>query len=506
MTYSRRDWLFSGLLSLFVLLLAMGSVTTGVTDWGDDFAGYINEGTAIADGRFEEQVALNYEQHPTPFTKETQDHQLVYAWGYPLMQAAVYKLFGFDRINYSSVIWYKAPLVLSLSLLAGVLYLFYRRRFRPEAAVFLALLFCVSGDLFEAINELYSDLPFLFVSILVLLLMECYSEDNGNWKVGMVYGVALWLAHEIRLNGLTICAVAAIGHILLQGKDMLDRKTLWRNLMPYVVFAVLCIITEHLWLAPATSNMSDVGSATVEEMFQHCQYYWNRIVNYLSCIPGMRIDGVGYVAVALCVLGIIVKGFSREGLHLTLLLIGTLAVVIMLPYTQGLRYIYNILPIVLMYVVYGAQFIIERARRLFREAKTAETIGRILIYAIAAEMLFFPCAAQMTRDYINLTHWGEKDEFDVYTDEAIEAYRFIQADTPEDAVIAFAKPRALYMNTQRRSFRPGINGHELTDADYFLYCKLSYGDFPEISPMAVNGKPVMDNDWFTLIRLNGSGL
>lgn len=69
MTYNRRDWLTAAALFLVIAILAACAVTTGVPDWGDDFAAYINEGMAIADGRFQEQAALNYFQHPTTITK-----------------------------------------------------------------------------------------------------------------------------------------------------------------------------------------------------------------------------------------------------------------------------------------------------------------------------------------------------------------------------------------------------------------------------------------------------
>lgn len=46
---------------------------------------------------------------------------------------------------------------------------------------------------------------------------------------------------------------------------------------------------------------------------------------------------------------------NRTNLHLTLLLIGPLAVVFSLPYKQGLRYFYNVLPLIIMYCLYGLQ-------------------------------------------------------------------------------------------------------------------------------------------------------
>lgn len=505
MTYNRRDWLTAVALTLVIAILAACAVTPGITDWGDDFAGYINEGMAIADGRFQEQTALNYEQHPSALTREARDNRLVYVWGYPLAQALVYKLVGFDRVNYTSVIWYKAPLVISLALLAGVLYLLFRRRFDWTVSVFLALLFCVSGSLYIEINRLYSDLMFLFVSSLALLLMECYADHSENMILGLGYGIALWLTHETRLNGMAICAAAALGHVCRQGKGFISPKALWRSLYPYMTFVLLCIVSEHLWLAPATPNISDVGTATGKEISNNLKFYWNLIFRYFSDLPGMTLPIVGYVMAALSALGIVVKGFNRQNLYLTVLMFGTFAVLILLPYDQGLRYVFNCLPILLMYAVYGAQLVMIGVRKVLRGRKAVETVGLVLLYAIVAELLFFPCAAQAIRDYNNLTHWGEKTMYDVYTDEAIEAYRFIQANTPEDAVIAFVKPRALYMNTQRRSFNPGVNGHELMDADYYLYCKLAYGDFPNIKPATVDGTAIMDNDWFTLIRLNHSG-
>ena len=507
MTDSRRDWLYAGLICLFILVLSIGFFTTGVTNWGDDFAAYLNEGMAIADGRFEEQAVLNYEQHPSSLTKEAENGKLVYVWGYPLFQAAIYKLIGFDRVDYSSLIWYKIPHIFSLSIVAGVLYLFFRRRFKSDISAFLALLFCTSGDLFEVINRLYSDLPFLLLSFLTLILMECYAEEE-KWSLGIFYGIVLWLTHETRLNGFTICAVAVIGHILRKGRQLLDKKTLCHSLMPYVVFIILTVASEHLWLAPATLNLSDVGTASSAENSKNVHYYWKLIRDYLSDLPGMRIPAVGYAAVVFDIIGLVRKGIKKENLHLTLLMLGTLAVLVMLPYREGLRYLYSILPILLMYMVYGVQTVfhlLQKGAEKKHFLKKVETVCVIVTCVVAAEMLFFSIAAQITRDYINLTHWDEKDEYDVYCDEAIETYRFIQNNTPEDAVIAFAKPRALYLNTQRRSFRPDINDHEIMNADYFLYCKLKYGDFPKVDPESVPVESIMDNEWFTLYEVQKDG-
>ena len=118
--YNRKDWLIAIIIT--VLLLGIGGVTLtkGLPYWGDDSSAYISEGIAIAEGNLMEQARLNYIMHPSELSAESDPEGLVYVWGYPLMLSVVYKTVGFDRVEYSSIIWYKIPLLLGWSLLGGV--------------------------------------------------------------------------------------------------------------------------------------------------------------------------------------------------------------------------------------------------------------------------------------------------------------------------------------------------------------------------------------------------
>ena len=71
-------------------------------------------------------------------------------------------------------------------------------------------------------------------------------------------------------------------------------------------------------------------------------------------------------------------------------------------------------------------------------------------------------------------------EKNLYSDSCLEAYAFLRAQTPPEAVIAFYKPRALYLNTDRVAFRVGINGHTLDEADYYMEFAVHHGtELPE---------------------------
>ncbi len=500
-TYSRKDWLCALGIAFFVLIIAAGRITAGLPDWGDDHAAYISEGIAIADNRLDEQSEINYFYHPTLLTREADGGKLVYPWGYPLLQTCIYKLAGFDRTDYSSIIWYKIPLALSLAMLGGVLFLFFRRRFSLLISAFLALLLCLSGDLSEAVNRLYSDLPFVFFAFLAFLLMERYSDRPGRILPATAYGLTLWFTYETRLNGVAVCAMALLGHVLSQRREFFSKNRLWKNLIPYVVFAALVLITERLWLAPATQNLSDIGTAGMTTVLKHLYYYTATVVMYFSTLFGVQIRPVGYLITVFCLLGFIINGFGRN-LYLSVLVIGSFVVLVLLPYEQGLRYLYNVLPVLLMYAAYGALTAWKWIVKLTgNRKKNLYTAGKIAVYAMAFILLLSSCTYQIVRDARNISNRGAPAETDVYSVDALEIYDYIQKNTPQDAIVAFAKPRALYLNTNRLSFRPGLNGHELADADYFLFCKQPAKVFSEVTPDEVPANILKENEWFVLYEI-----
>lgn len=161
MSYKKTDYLLFALIVDAVLFLSIFSLTP-TCSWGDDFAAYISEGIAIAEGKFDEQVQLNVLMHPSKLPDEALNGSLVYVWGYPLLLALVYKLVGFDRVGFSSIIYYKLPSAIALALTAGVLFLFLRRRFGKPLSFMLAFLFCTCSEFFSGINSLYSDVVDLY--------------------------------------------------------------------------------------------------------------------------------------------------------------------------------------------------------------------------------------------------------------------------------------------------------------------------------------------------------
>ena len=154
-----------------------------------------------------------------------------------------------------------------------------------------------------------------------------------------------------------------------------------------------------------------------------------------------------------------------------------------------------------MYAAYGVLIAVKWTMKLIRNRKNLYIAGTVAAYSVAIILLFSSGTCQIIRDVRNISDRGTPTETDVYSEYAVEMYEYIQNHTSRDAVVAFAKPRVLYLNTERLSFRPGYNGHELADADYLLLCKLPAGVFSEVSPDTVPTEPLKENKWFVLYEI-----
>ena len=518
-----RYFLAAAFLVLLIFILAFLSVDNSCY-WGDDYAAYLSQGIAMAEGRLEEQAKLNIKMHPSPlFSEALEDGELTYVWGYPLILSLIYRIVGFDRVNYSSIIYYKLPSVFALSLLAAVLFFFYRRRLGAKLSFVLALLFCCCAEMFDFLNSLYSDMVFLFLAMLSLLLCEIYLERKKS-LIGFLLGICLWFMYEVRLNGISIllCCILATAFYLLENRKQIKIAHFAKILLPYILFLLLLLFSNFL-IGSATPNTSDIGSGMDAEAFLSnlksyakliCHWFgllWNSILinplySVLRRFTALSFDSftplrniLVYATAVLFILGLIFEGKGKN-FHLSVLVVVYIITASALPYTQGLRYIYPLLPLILMFV--GCTF--AKAARLFKKLPHR-------IYFAGSLILALLCCLFIVYPHMSAAYTGDKgvnvlEEIssasdiymqNAYSQDAVELYRYIQENTETDCTIAFFAPRALYLNTQRVAVRPGVNGHSIDEADYYLQY-LSVGDYPVDTPPDLGFTRCFENNEFVL--------
>lgn len=145
-----------------------------------------------------------------------------------------------------------------------------------------------------------------------------------------------------------------------------------------------------------------------------------------------------------------------------------------------------------------------KARRSAAGVRLCDFIKRYLpsLFAIVVSfMVILSCVYPVSSVVTNLQNYGKKGERDVYSDEAVEVYRFIDSNISQESVISFYKPRLLYLNTGHRSFRNGVNGHTLVEADYYLRYKHDFFDDLVFDDDLEDSTIVLENSSFILYRL-----
>ena len=476
------------------------SLTDGCL-WGDDYAAYISEGIALAEGKLDIQSELNTKMHPSPLPDEAVGKPLVYVWGYPLILSLVYSLTGFDRVGFTSVFFYKLPSVIAFALIAAVLFLFLRKRFGYMLSLLLTVAFCSCSDFYFFFNTLYSDMYFMLFSLLSLYVTELYLDCSDHPKheiLGVLLGVICWYMYEIRLNGVAVLLSCLAAHaiFLIREKKCKNWQAILRELLPYIVFFTLKVLSEALIASP-TSNTSDLGDGTLLLFLENLKTYselikrffsqmWrNLLINPLfsvlkriaaltsvehTAIDIIVTDILTWVSMFLTVLGIVTAGIKKN-LHLSLLVILYIVIAAVLPYTQGIRYIFPLLPVILLFFGYGIKALSgilgvpeKKSTRIFT-GLIASVLCALCLYQLAANNVNHIYAITEDVTIENLLDVYSKN---AYSPDAVEVYNYIRSETPEDCTIAFFAPRGLYLNTERVSVRPGVNGHSPDEADYYL--------------------------------------
>ena len=510
-SYTKKDRFIAAVLAAVILLLCLGSLNYDCI-WGDDSAAYISEGIAIADGTFKEHVKLNPMLHPSYLGGSVKD-ELVYVWGYPLLLSAVYRLAGFDTENYSSIIYYKLPSALFLAVMACCFFLLLRRRFSLGVSAFVTCFFSSSPLFTENVNSLYSDTVYMGMCMLTLLVLELYLEEKERKRQtvkALILGVLIWYSAEVRTNGTVFIAVLLTAQIaeLVHEKNF-SKKRLLPLLLPYAVFFILKFVTERILLRPVTPNSADFSLGSPDFIAMNTLYYitelfdfttelitslfngsLGRIIDpekYVELLPAVFAfsKGLAGLTMLMAVLGIFTRGL-KQNQYLTLYVLGCAVGACLLSFNQGLRYLLGIMPIMALFAVYGY----ERAfsRLLKKRAGTRRhrpVCARIAMAAVTVLLCAVSCSAQYRLDSANIRrlrangeniHAGSEG---MYSPCAIEVYDYIKKETPGDAVIAFHKPRALYLNTGRPGFSYLVNGHDAMDADYCILPELFYDSYTE---------------------------
>jgi hypothetical protein len=420
----------SALLPIIILIsLILGTcMLTRGHQWGDDFAWYIVQAKSIVNGttaEFMQQSAFTNQQSTTHLGP------LAYPWGYPLILTPVVAIKGISPLGL------KLPALFFYAGFLICLYFLINTRLTQNESLLVVALFAFNPLILEFLDQILSDIPFLFFSTLSLLLMM--QEDKRTLMHSVWIGAAIFFTTFLRVTGVLLLGCFLIVEFFRLLKDRKDRTTvrsiIQSSLTVCLVFILLWIANLLLFPSGGESYLSQYA-----ELFETARRlsvgYFHVFGQFFSETSAGKY--VYYVVLIFFLLGAWVRR-KQEPLFI-LFFVFWMIVHITYPYWQGPRYVFPLLPIFVYFAFQGMKFVISRLPVEYQPA------GQRVFYGFWILIAGLFLLSSMTNAYVNLQNGRAiNGPFDPFS---TEVYDYIKEKTPPDSVVIFFKPRVMVMMTE----------------------------------------------------------
>jgi 4-amino-4-deoxy-L-arabinose transferase-like glycosyltransferase len=449
---------------LLVIILAsfiLGAATlTRGHQWGDDFAWYIVQAESILNGttdEFMEQSAF------TNYQSTTHLGPLAYPWGYPLILVPVYALKGLSPLAL------KLPALLFYAGFLICLYLLMSDRLTQRESLLVVALFAFNPLLLQFLDQILSDIPFLFFSTLALLLI------TRNGKRGILQyvwiGIAIFCTTFLRVTGVLLLGcfltVEFFRVLRQQNGRTATRLIIWRSFVVCFVFALLWLLNIVIFPSGGESYFSQYTSL-LETARQMVPAYFDVFGNFFGTGTAWRY--LYYLVLIFFLLGAWEKR-KQEPIFL-LFFVLWLLVHITYPYWQGPRYIFPLLPIFLYFTFQGMKSAITKLPQMYCLPAQRAFYG----FWLALAGIFV--LTSISNAYTNLQNDREiNGPFDAYS---TEVYSYIKEKTAPDSVIVFFKPRVMVLMTEHPTIM-STECERMLKGDYIVLSK-KVGENQQITP------------------------
>jgi hypothetical protein len=441
------------------VLLGAGILRRG-HEWGDDWAWYVLQAQSIREGTTDEFIVLS---DFTNYQSTTHLGPLAYPWGYPLILTPFYAWNGISPLTL------KIP---GLIFYAGFLFCLHRlvrSRLTPAENLLLVSLFAFNPLLLLFLDQILSDIPFLFFSTLTLLLV---ARENKHGTDFAFIGASIFFTAFLRATGIFLLGcflmVEFFKLVALRRDGAAVKRIILNSLIVCLVFALLWAANALLFPGGGESYLSQYKNLSVAQVLDFALGYFQVFAGFFGAGDGWRY--VYYLVLAFALLGAWVR--RRDELYFLVFFAVWMLVHITYPYWQGARYIFPLLPIFIYFAFQGMKFAINKL------PEKNQVMGRRVFYGFWLLITGYFLAYSASSVYVNL-----KDDrringpFDPFS---MEVYDWIDRKTPPDSVLIFYKARVMRLMTGH----PSIMINEcagMLKGDYLILSK-KVGENNQVPP------------------------
>ncbi len=511
------DFALSILFFFAVLCIALAQLTDGHNFMGGDFAQYIAEGIALANGTLEEQIAANTWMMQNSYRPLAPYH---YPWGMALLLAPLVAFFGVNFVAFKFVG------IICYALFAAVFYHFCAKELPRIAALVAAILFVFNPFLtFYASWHVLSDLPFLFFAFSSILMISQFFDLKNPPKNLYCYaifcGAFVAFASLIRSNGIVILFTLFAVHIFLIirffinkifSKNFKEKRffkilnflfadfkhlkiagNIFQHLLIYIVFLIIYFSVD--FLLPKSEGSVHLhrlaDELTLGTLLHHLDYYILKATLFLGT------ENSGILMLFLLCTPLFGAGIAKKvaenpkHIFLVLALFSQFLLVVFWPPIDGFRFVIILLPFLVFYTAAGIVLFCKQKRKY----------GAFVLIPIVFLALNF-----LGVTYVNLKiYWpvpNNETAHSITSKTARELWHFIQQNTPQNAIILSYNPRTVYLTTRRLGFA-STNTYDIRHADFVLTTHLDNIDMMRSDTAEFHNqtKKIFGNENFQLYQV-----
>lgn len=465
---------------VMIVLLTVATLTslqeTG-HGWGDDFSLYVHQakalvkgdiGRLISDTRFALDNSVSHTWTP-----------VVYPWGFPILLAPVYALFGLN--------WFALKAVI-VACYCGVLVAFHhllRRRSGVVVATAATTFLASSPTFWKWAESVTSDIPSLAFVLLAFVWMERTRThgllDPANRRRLVVMGLLMAWCFSIRHETIALAPALLSLHLVEVWRRRTDiREQGWRAIpyrlvvLPYLVAAGAVLALQAMLPStlvvdrPATGGRGMLGEnarwykGVIAEAFGLKQFGNKPIVAFGSEQLG---SALVLVFVGLAVVGAIVSLYRHRtrDLHLLVFVVLTAYAVGTQPFHE-FRYLYTTLVVMVFFAV--------QAFTAWDATPTTSPrpLRRSLGGAVATAVLLLPLSVNLA-DLGRAVEYHRSYDYVLRGPESPDSQAMFEAVlrcTRGDDIVMFSQARSMNLYTGRRAVQGGSIPWLLQRADWLV--------------------------------------
>ena len=473
------------LLAIILVSLSLGASTlTRGHQWGDDFAWYIVQAKSILNGSLDEfmgQSAFTNQQSTTHLGP------LAYPWGYPLILTPVYAIKGISPLAL------KLPGLFFFAGFLICLYLLMKTRLTRTESLLIVSLFAFNPLLIQFLDQILSDIPFLFFSTLSLLLMT--QDGRRNTLHYAAIGTAIFFTTFLRVTGVLLLGCFLIVEFFRLVSSRKDRanvpEIIKRSSIVSAVFILLWVFNLLVFPSGGESYFSQYA-----QLIETARGFIPAYFQVFSLFFG-ETQSWKYLYYGLLVFFLAGAWYRRKQEPMFLLFFVLWIIVhITYPYWQGPRYIFPLLPIFIYFIVQGMKFLIGKL------PEKNHAIAQRAFYAFWVLIAGIFLVRSSMNAYANIQNDRRiNGPFDPFS---MEVYNYIKKKTPPESVVIFFKPRVMVLMTEHPTIM-STECERMGKGDYLVLSR-KVGENQQITPDEIDScnlplNQVLKNNRFIVYQI-----